>query len=161
MGRVCLIGSQKPCIVSSGSQFPQFPGRSRSLRGPPLGGALSAQPSQERAAFIRRIRRGEARKHRKAAQGPSPGPAECAVAHAILCTQPTELVDPLSKSPPSSSNGPCLSNRFSKAVHCELRITISSIPGAVPLAARTLVGRGFECAALTGARSLHTQDPQR
>ena len=79
----------------------------------------------------------DARKQRKAAQGPSSSAAECAVAHAILCTQPTELVDPLHKSPPSSSNGQGLSNRFSKTVYCELWITISSIRGTVPLAART------------------------
>ena len=84
------------------------------------------------------------RKQRKAAQGPSSGPAECAVAHAILCTQPTKLVDPLNKSPPSSSNGQDLSNRSSKTVHCEFRITIFSIPGAVQLAARTPVQRHLE-----------------
>ncbi len=155
MGRVCLIGSQKPCIVSSGSQFPQFPGRSRSLRGPPLGGALSTQPSQECAAFIRRIRRGEARKHRKAAQGPSPGPAECAVAHAILCAQPTKLVNPLNKSPPSSPNGQDLSNRSSEMVHCQLRTIIPAIPGAVQLAARTPVWRHISLVSQAG--SLHAR----
>ncbi len=73
----------------------------------------------------------------KSAQGPSSSAAECAVAHAILCTQPTELVVPLHKSPPSSSNGQGLSNRFSKTVYCELWITISSMRGTDPLAART------------------------
>ena len=34
---------------------------------------------------LRRIRKGEARKQRKAAQDPSSGPAECAVAHTFLC----------------------------------------------------------------------------
>ena len=78
-------------------------------------------------------------KRRKSTQGPSSGPADCAVARAILCAQPTKLVNPLNKSSPSSSNGQDLSNRFSKTVHCELRITFSSIPEAVPLAARTSV----------------------
>ncbi len=49
LGRICLISSQKPCIASSGSQFPRFPGRSRQLRGPPFSGTLRVQPSRAEA----------------------------------------------------------------------------------------------------------------
>ena len=70
-------------------------------------------------------------KQRKSAQGPSSGPADCAVARAILCAQPTKIVNPLNKSAPSSSNGQDLSNRSSKMVHCQLRTRNSAEPGAV------------------------------